>query len=1263
MTAARYGAHARALLSSSGSSTDANSTAVEAASEHESGAVVLWFIFISLAIGSATRTALHGTSIPYTVVLFVLGMLIAVIYYYTDLGALDKSLDAWASINPHLLLACFLPALIFESSFSMEWHTLKKVLPKVLILAGPGVLISMALTGITLKVFPFGLSWGFCMMVGSILAATDPVAVVAILKEVGASKILGHTIEGESLVNDGTAIVVFNVFFAIAKGEHLTFGEIMTDLITQPLLSTVLGIGVGQACMIWLRNSYSDHLIDITITLFAGYISFMLAETVVHCSGVLTVVVLGWFLSAKGRTLFKGHIQHSMHHFWEMLTYAANTIVFILAGFLIIADILTGDLDIKGSDVGWGILLYLLINVIRLVTVAILYPFMNMFKGHKLTLREAVITIWAGLRGAVGLALALVVLEEHTHFSARERGITLAMISCTVIGTLLVNASTSAAMLRIVGLLTPGLSHDRALAAARKAIHERALQHYDEQLEQTGAQYLGAPDFTAVKQLVPYLRSIEETDDIEFSLELEKMDAQLMTEMRGRFLAGLTTEIWSMLEDDLIDSQVASALLVAIERAVDKACRGGLCDLDKFMRVMKESRTKSKMLKWFDRRKFGKQILKSLRYLRVIDEEWMNTRRQMQGLHALISAHRLTAEQFKALLGKNDEEKETVDPAKPSKSGDTKLQSQPSVASLAREFTIKKAIEQPHQNLANETSIKSNHVRDVIMESDEEVTRAVELLKEMQQAHNAVARSLRSEALAREILEVTMEETKLLTHTGLLDESEGSMLQSEHDTYLRRIIRYPLPPSRTSPGRILAAIPLFDFTQKVGINSRDLRKYYLREAEVVEFKNGDVVFAPEEKMRDGLLVVGNGVVRICDANSEDLGITAGCKSHPHAWALGLYEAMVNWRSEGEPIRSGLRAVAQAPMFGFIIPISIMDKLHEDPREADTVEYMWRTIVGLFAETLFAKGLERVLPDTSVTKLVRAGKLVNIAKGTKLEHDQRQVVLLLKGSVYNESVGDVPAPRLLTFKKCDMRTTAGKPESLEAKLESRLSALKFGKNGLVRASSQNLVALASIAESKSMKSTKETMEESISLGAAFDETLCVVEAATDLLLFVIPSDSKAMALTSLQTFKRSSTRSARKADFLKTLTRKLNKTDESTTSPAGLANERASPRTSSDLKRGQVESKPSPSRRLSLQMDRPQSAARRSLDDALDVEDPRAQHTADSMLSLGSDDHVQLTHMSDDIAPLRNWDDSPLNNRARTLPSRNYEDPSTQHTIS
>jgi len=1205
---------------------------------HTDQTAPLWFIFISLALGSFARTALHGSSVPYTVVLFVIGMLVALVYYYADLGMLEASLDAWSGINPHLLLAVFLPALIFESSFSMEWHTLRKVLPKVLILAGPGVLISMGLTGCVLRVFPLNWSWGFCMMVGSILAATDPVAVVAILKEVGASKILGHLIEGESLVNDGTAIVVFNVFLAIAKGEEKTFGSVIADLILQPLESVLIGVVVGQVCLIWLTHSHNDHLVDITITLFAGYISFMLAENVVHCSGVLAVVVLGCYMSANGRTFFKGHIQHSMHHFWEVLTYAANTIIFVLAGFLIVADILLGELDIKPEDLGWGILLYVLLNLIRLVVVTILYPWMNVYKGHELTLRESFICVWSGLRGAVGLALVLVVLEEES-FTSRERGATLAMVSSAVIGTLLINASTAAAMLRIVGLLTPGLSHERTIMAARKAIHERALSHYEERLEETGAQYLGAPDFTAIKQLVPFLRTQQETE-VEFTMEIAKMDAQLKGEMRTRFLAGLCKEVWSMLEDDLIDAKVAHGLLLACERATDKAHQE-LCDFEEFNRFMRQSRVKSRVLAWLQKRKLGQRLLHVMRYIRLAEEPWMPTRRQMQGLQALISVHRITSNQFKTLLGKDDEEA----PAEASE-----------IDEFAKSFTIKK-VGGIGENLANETSMKTNHVRDVIWESEQEVERAVEQLKEMQQAHNAISRSLRSEALAREILEVTMAETKLLTHTGLLDESEGSMLAAEHDMYLQRLIARPLPPSRTSPGRILAAIPLFDPTRNCGIKNRDIRKQFLREAEVVEYKTGDIIVDPDTKPSTGLLLVGNGVVQIEDANDTEKCITAGCKSHPHAWALAVYEALANSdeQAEDELLRSGVRAIAQTAMFGFVIPYSLLNEIKNDEREHSTIEHLWRNIFAVLAETVLQPAISVAFPQAPVGKLSLAGKLVKLSKGFKLEYDERDVVVVLTGSLYNETCGTLSGPRVVDFKRTSMASVSSStPErQLERKLESKLASIKFGKNGLVRGSSQNLVALAAAEESDKTPVKKAHFEE--------DNTTCSYECATDMLLYVIPTKVEKLMTTTLHSStRRRSAKSERKKEFLQSLSRRAQLSSKTLRpEPSGTLEGVAIDAGDIEIGSASIGSAPrSPQRRLSLQLERP----RPLFENEEVIDDPRTQLTSDSLPdSILSDENVQETHRSDGMLHESNrssiWDDQPA------LPSQRREHPSTQNTIS
>jgi len=630
-----------------------------------------------------------------------------------------------------------------------------------------------------------------------------------------------------------------------------------------------------------------------------------------------------------------------------------------------------------------------------------------------------------------------------------------------------------------------------------------------------------------------------------------------------------------------------------------------------------------------------------MRYIRLAEEPWMPTRRQMQGLQALISVHRITSNQFKTLLGKDDEEA----PAEASE-----------IDEFAKSFTIKK-VGGIGENLANETSMKTNHVRDVIWESEQEVERAVEQLKEMQQAHNAISRSLRSEALAREILEVTMAETKLLTHTGLLDESEGSMLAAEHDMYLQRLIARPLPPSRTSPGRILAAIPLFDPTRNCGIKNRDIRKQFLREAEVVEYKTGDIIVDPDTKPSTGLLLVGNGVVQIEDANDTEKCITAGCKSHPHAWALAVYEALANSdeQAEDELLRSGVRAIAQTAMFGFVIPYSLLNEIKNDEREHSTIEHLWRNIFAVLAETVLQPAISVAFPEAPVGKLSLAGKLVKLSKGFKLEYDERDVVVVLTGSLYNETCGTLSGPRVVDFKRTSMASVSSStPErQLERKLESKLASIKFGKNGLVRGSSQNLVALAAAEESDKTPVKKAHFEE--------DNTTCSYECATDMLLYVIPTKVEKLMTTTLHSStRRRSAKSERKKEFLQSLSRRAQLSSKTLRpEPSGTLEGVAIDAGDIEIGSASIGSAPrSPQRRLSLQLERP----RPLFENEEVIDDPRTQLTSDSLPdSILSDENVQETHRSDGMLHESNrssiWDDQPA------LPSQRREHPSTQNTIS
>ena len=220
-----------------------------------------------------------------------------------------------------------------DEPLSSEWYTFRRCAAQVLWMAGPGVLVGTALMGALLKVtLPYGWGWASSLMLGSILSATDPVAVVALLKEVGASKRLGHIIEGESLVNDGTAIVVFSLLNQIAKGAEKTPLQIFSFFVWVPVGAALVGIGIAAGCHAWLGLGAvaGDHVVQISVTLFACYLCFLVAEFQAEASGVLAVVVLGVAIGAFGRGFFTGKTEHSLHHFWEMLTFAANTVLFIL---------------------------------------------------------------------------------------------------------------------------------------------------------------------------------------------------------------------------------------------------------------------------------------------------------------------------------------------------------------------------------------------------------------------------------------------------------------------------------------------------------------------------------------------------------------------------------------------------------------------------------------------------------------------------------------------------------------------------------------------------------------------------------------------------------------------------------------------------------------------------------------------------------------------------------------------------------------------
>ena len=1080
--------------------------------EHDDPTAILWFIFIALALGTANRSlfTVINSPVPYTVALLLIGMCMGVVNTKGGFSeGLQSSLDAFTRIDPHLLLAVFLPALIFESSFSMEWHTLSKVLTKIVILAGPGVFMNMALTATVLKSFPFHWDWNFSMMVGSILAATDPVAVVSILKEVGASKILGHVIEGESLVNDGTAIVVFTLFFEISKGEQKTALDVFVMLLTKPLGALLVGVVAGQLVIFWLKTIFRDHLVQITLTLFACYLTFMVAESVFHVSGVLACVTMGFYISRSGRVFFVGNIEHTMHHFWEVLTYCANTLVFVLTGFIIASEVMNDELELKFSDAGWGVLLYVFLNVIRFVTISMLWIPMKWKSGYQMSRSEGFICVWGGLRGAISLALGLVVLEEDVAFTARDRGLVLILVSSAVVGTLLLNASTSALMLRLSGLLKAEKSQASALTAARRAIHERAMEHYEQTLGQTGVQYVGAPDFTAVKQLIPALRVVDDPRMDETEMEAIKMAERddfmreqnknlLVQEIRRRFLHGVRSETWKILEEDLCDAIVCGYIMEAGEFAEDEPPGTPLMDLDHLLRMLKPKTWRKKLSAFMESNQIGKKILQGLRKLSIIEEPWMLVRRQMQALSTFCAVHERTSVRFERLLldskEKKEQEQQQERTSEDGKVGGTVIRKGGAIGSVEPDsdhYLTQSSIHSLNQLTSNsltspigkrkgnqskigggggggankasatgtgthrgpsrrrvdavqqleaETTASSSlavqeHLRIVLKESKEECEKAKELLKKMQHLHNHVARALRSEDLARETLEVVSHEIARLTRTGLLKQGEAAILSSEHAQVLRKLLSQPLRPSKTSPGRILSAIPIMDPTIRSGVTSRTLRTRISRETDVIEYSIGDVVVDPSKPLpEEGVLLIGNGVLEIRTINDVpgDEPLVIGCKSHRAAWALTAYEEMCRDSLTGTFIhRSGIQAVAKAKMFGFIVPRALAETIFSDEKERECLDSYRRAAVALLVESSLRHAFAAVVSKTSWIegglrkfsphRFAAQGKFENVVSGSEDSvasrtefrcDDTSKIIVLISGMARVEGVGIVIAPAVL-----------------------------------------------------------------------------------------------------------------------------------------------------------------------------------------------------------------------------------------------------------
>ena len=416
----------------------------------------LFFLIVALIIGAATRHFLQRIPLPFTVLLLLIGLAMGGLNRaygphggssHGDDHGIEQASGLWAkfvdtlsgaiswggNLDGHLILYVFLPILIFEAGFALDVHTFKKSFVNAFYMAGPGIVTATVMTGLAFMglVSAFGGPGGVLadwnvdsgaflvlasMLFGAVVSATDPVAVVALLKDLGASKKLGTLIEGESLLNDGTAIVAFVLLIGVVTGAEQFLGAgsfIGSAAIGFGKIGAaggLVGVFLGLIAILWVRKVFNDPLIEITVVLVASYAVFFVCEHFFHVSGVLGLVALGIVMAGVGRTRISPEVEHFMHEFWEFTAFAANVIIFIVVGVVI-----AQKAEPTGMDFLILFLIYVIIHVVRAINMGMFYPFMKK-AGYGLPGKDAIVVWWGALRGAIGLALALVVYSESLRY-------------------------------------------------------------------------------------------------------------------------------------------------------------------------------------------------------------------------------------------------------------------------------------------------------------------------------------------------------------------------------------------------------------------------------------------------------------------------------------------------------------------------------------------------------------------------------------------------------------------------------------------------------------------------------------------------------------------------------------------------------------------------------------------------------------------------------------------------------------------------------
>ena len=510
---------------------------------------------ISLLLGAAVLVGLlaQRVHIPLTVVLALAGMLV------TQLGVDLALMDLLGGEGfKELLVNLFLPILIFEAALGLSTREFMRNLLAITALATVALAISAVLVGFGLNL-GLGIPLAAALLFGALISATDPVAVVAIFRELGVPKRLLTIVEGESLLNDGVAIVLYQILLIAALGGTMTVGDGALRFVVVAVGGLVIGGIIGTVAVMLLPLVH--RLPATALSVAIAYGSFVLAEATFQVSGVMATVAAGVAMGGMLESRADHRVRDLLHEMWESLGFIANALLFLFIGLALDVDLLVDN----AAAIGIALVAVLVSRPLAVVPVVTLLE--RWAHIPKVGQRNSAVIVWGGLRGGVALALALALPEE-----LEQRELFIALTGGVVLATLLINATTISFVVHYLGLdktspadeYLEGMARLLAVQTARDRLAKLGFQ--DDLVEA----HLNVADIDARDQLFrAHLSEHEEVDVLTLrGLHIQRETYQSLSD------AGLLRPIATRTLLQEIDDEIEEVELGSLR--VDAARRGHL---------------------------------------------------------------------------------------------------------------------------------------------------------------------------------------------------------------------------------------------------------------------------------------------------------------------------------------------------------------------------------------------------------------------------------------------------------------------------------------------------------------------------------------------------------------------------------------------------------------------------------------------------------------------------------------------------------------